>query len=175
MAIISTALVAYSLLSHQIIPQPDVALFKSLVGSWKGTCKTWLDPEKDPDEAAIEGEFTEVLEGKFIRHTYTSTFMKKPRKGEEHHAINKVTNKFEITWIDDFHMNYGIMFSEGRPTASGWSVTGKYATGPSTPAWSWRTSYDFEDKDTLNLTSYNISPEGKEDIAIEIVYKRVKK
>jgi len=34
----------------------------------------------------------------------------KPRHGEETIAWNSVDQRFEVAWVDDFHMNYAILF-----------------------------------------------------------------
>ena len=46
----------------------------------------------------------------------------KPRHGEELIAFNSIAKRFQISWVDDFHMNYAIMFSEGDATARGFAV-----------------------------------------------------
>ncbi len=46
-------------------------LFKKLIGKWKGDVKTWFEPGKLADESTVVGEFTPLLEGKFIRHSYS--------------------------------------------------------------------------------------------------------
>ena len=60
--------------------------------------------------------------------------------GQETIASNALKKRFQISWFDDFHMNYAIMFSQGQATASGFVVTGKYDTGPNTPEWGWKPS-----------------------------------
>ncbi len=149
------------------------SFLKSLVGKWKGTCRTWLQPHELADESQIEGEFQDVLNGLAIRHAYSSMFQDKPRVGEETIGFDSVRAVFQITWVDSFHMNYATMFSEGSSTERGFSVMGDYAVGPGEDTWSWRTEFELGDADQLTFTSYNVSPSGEEAKAAETQYARV--
>jgi hypothetical protein len=156
---------------RQALPQD---LLKSLVGSWEGTCRTWLEPGKLADESRVEGTIRPVLGGRFVRHEYEGTIQGQPRHGDETIAFNSVTERFQVSWVDDFHMNYGIMFSEGEATERGFIVKGKYDVARDTPPWGWKTVYEVIDKDHLTITAYNVTPDGQEAKAVETTYVRAR-
>lgn len=147
-------------------------LLERLSGNWWGVAKTWFEPDKLADESSVVGRFEKVFNGKFVRHTYESSIQGKKRIGEELLAFNSVSEMYESSWIDDFHMNYGIMFSFGKATDMGFEVHGKYDVPDDRSPWGWRTTYEVFDPAMIRITAYNIRPDGIEAKAIETEYRR---
>ena len=116
-----------------------IVLFEKMIGRWEGNCRTWFEPGKLADESKVTGEITGFLDGRFFRHTYEGMIQGKRQRGEDMIAFNSITKTFQSSWVDDFHMNYAIMFSQGKATERGFTVRGEYDIGEYQPKWAWRT------------------------------------
>ena len=71
------------------------------------------------------------------------------------------------TWTDSWHMAHQLMRCEGELVEDGSvSLKGNYKVDGH-PDWGWRTQI-VPGEDTLRYLMYNVSPEGEEEIAVEM-------
>jgi hypothetical protein len=146
-----------------------------LVGKWEGTATTWFEPGVIGDTSPVSGSMRLVLNGRFIMHEYTGSMGGEPLEGIAFYGYHLALQKFQSAWIDSFHNGTAIMFSEGTKGVEKMDVLGSYAyiTPEEEQHWGWRTQLDFVSDDEVMITAFNVTPEGEEHKATEVVYKRV--
>ncbi|PSK91063.1 DUF1579 domain-containing protein [Taibaiella chishuiensis] len=145
-----------------------------LAGNWTVYTRTWFEPGDPADESEMTGQIKPVLDGRFMMHEYSGSLKGKAFTGVALYGYDLSSGRFQVAWVDSFHMGTGIMLSQSRPGSDVFDVKGSYvAGGDEAEVWGWRTELDLPDDGTLVIRAYNISPEGEESIATETVYKRV--
>lgn len=145
-----------------------------LAGEWQGICKTWFEPDQLADESPMKGKMTPVLDGRFLLFEYEGSMTGKQFDGMAIIGFSINSDKFQMAWIDSFHMGTDIMFSEGRSIGKLFSVIGNYG-GPQLPEpWAWRTEIELKNPETIVVTAYNIAPTGEEARATETIFSRNK-
>jgi len=146
-----------------------------LVGSWTGTSKLWLEPDKLTDESPVVGSIHLILDARFALYLYQGSIEGEPQHGMFMFGYNTTDDQYEASWVDSFHNNTAIMFCVGIPRDNGFSVLGSYPDPTGGPDWGWRTEVEWVDRDHLVISAYNISPEGDEAKATETKLTRGKK
>ena len=145
-----------------------------LEGNWQGLARTWFEPGKLADESPIRGTMKLVLGGRFILHEYTGSMSGKPLEGMMLIGYHLGLGQYQSAWVDSFHNDTAMMFSEGKRGDAAFSMLGGYAyvTPEMEQHWGWRTEIEMVGEDEILIRAYNISPEGEEAKATEIEYKR---
>jgi len=145
-----------------------------LAGEWKGTTKIWLDPNGEPEESPIQGNFELVLDGRFVLHKYSWRFHGKSHEGIMILGYHLSLDKFQTIWIDSFHTGTDMMYSEGKRGEEDFTVLGSYASvsAETEQLWGWRTHFVIVNDDEIVITAYNISPDRQETKGTETVYRR---
>jgi hypothetical protein len=146
-----------------------------LAGEWEGVSRTWFDPGTVADESPVRGSMRLILDGRFILHEYKGTMQGKPLDGMAIYGYHLGLGKFQAAWVDSFHNGTALMFSEGKRGDTALSMLGSYAyvTHDREQHWGWRTEIEIVNDLEIKITAYNISPEGEEAKATEVVYKKL--
>ncbi len=145
-----------------------------LEGEWQGTTKTWFEPDQLGDESPMQGTMKPILDGRFMLYQYEGSLGGKTFEGIAIIGFSISNDKFQMAWVDSFHMGTGIMFSEGKKPDKLFSVLGNYGGGEMPEPWGWRSEIELKDKDSMIITAYNITPTGEESKATETLYTRKK-
>ena len=146
-----------------------------LAGSWTGTSRLWLEPDKLADDSPIIGTIQLILDGRFALYLYQGSVQGEPQHGLFTFGYNTTLDRYEASWVDSFHNNTAIMFCMGNATENGFFVLGSYPDPNGGPDWNWRTEVALLDEDHLLIADYNIHPDGGEPKATEAGLTRVKK
>lgn len=148
-------------------------LLASLAGSWHGTSKLWLEPDKLTNEAPVAGVVQIILDGRFAMFMYQSYIEGEPQHGIFTFGYNTLLDRYETSWVDSYHNNTAIMYCTGRAQENGFSVLGSYPDPSGGPDWGWRTEVQIIDFNNFSITAFNIHPEGAEAKAAELTLAKV--
>lgn len=145
---------------------------EGLVGRWRGTVRTWFDPGGEAIENEISGTFHRAFDAGALLHDYRSRVGDRAADGLAVIGIDIATNRPCMSWVDTFHTGSNVMLfaADDRAVADGVSLHGSYAAGDET--WRWRIVIRVAGPDEVRIDHFNITPDGEEGRAIEIVYRR---
>ena len=142
-------------------------ILSTLVGSWRGTYRLWLEPGVLHTECPTEATGVAVLGGRFTTLRYTWTVDGEGQEGEFLLAAPDDGRHLQAAWIDTWHNGSGILFCS--PDGAG-AVVGTY--GPAEEPWRWRTAIEVTGPDAIVVTAWNITPHGDEAMATQATYER---
>ena len=146
-----------------------------LAGGYRGLAKTWIEPGAPAEEAPWEGLIEPILGGRFVRFEYRSRLLGGPIAGLMVLGFEKDRAEFQLSWIDSLHTGSATMLSTGPDVAGDQpiSVRGRYFVAQTQEYWGWRTEIDDLGNGPLVVRMFNVTPDGQEDLGVEIALERV--
>jgi Protein of unknown function (DUF1579) len=144
------------------------------VGKWSGINRLhtpWI--EENP---VRESNSTAVIEltarGRFLKIEYDWTFEYALQEGLILIGNENESDSIKAFWIDSWHLSDKFMVSEGRLGADDIISLKGFYTVPENPDWGWRTIIEPKSEDSFKILMFNVSPEGEETLAVEMMFKR---
>ena len=143
-----------------------------LVGVWEGTNRLhtpWMpDPLKVSDSNAT---VRSKMNGQFLSIEYSWTFEGERQEGLLILGCDRKSDAVQAVWTDSWHSKDVLMLCNGtRQTDGTISVLGHYPVADH-PDWGWRTQIE-PTANSFRYVMYNLSPEGEEEVAVEMDFKR---
>lgn len=144
---------------------------QALIGDWVGTKQLYFSPPPAPAlSSPSKLSVTPVAGGSFLQFNYDWTYEGETQAGLLLFGVEE-ENAASAAWVDSFHMSSKIMFSTGTAASGSADLRGTYAAPPG-PDWGWRTAIRPVSANQLQVLMHNISPDGQEDLAVQIDYTR---
>ncbi len=144
---------------------------RALIGEWQGTKRLHLDPPPAPAASSPSKlAVTAVAGGSFLQFNYDWTFEGAGQAGVLLFGYDE-ENAASAAWVDSFHMSSKITFCTGTAAEGSVDLRGSYAAPPG-PDWGWRIVIRSISANELQIVMHNISPEGQEDLAVQLDYTR---
>lgn len=142
------------------------------IGEWLGTKQLYMEPPPIP-AISSPSKLTAcpIAGGSFLQFNYDWTYEGNAQSGVLLFGYDE-QNAASAAWVDSFHMSSKILFCTGTKTADkSASVRGSYEAPPG-PDWGWRITIHSVSAKELQIVMHNISPEGQEDLAVQLDYTR---
>ncbi len=140
----------------------------ALAGNFTGTSRLQDPMNNIAEESPSSMTVTPMLGGKFVRLDYTWGYQGAPQEGSILVGFNPKSGEVTAHWIDGWHNGTRVMPCTGTSDGKNISVAGSYPAPPG-PDWGWKTVIE-PGADSLTVTMYNVWPEGKEELAVEMKY-----
>ena len=142
-------------------------LQQALLGDWTGTKRLYLEPPpSDPSISDAKLAAIAVAGGNFIQFNYSWSYDGDEQTGVLLFGYDE-ENAASAAWVDSFHASGKILYCTGTAAKGTVDVRGSYAAPPG-PDWGWRMVIRSVSRSDLQIVMHNISPEGQEDLAVEI-------
>ena len=150
------------------VPEPLAAL----VGRWTGTMRLWMSPAEPAQQSDSTATVSLAARGRFLSLEYTWSEEGVPQAGQILIGHEPRSGAVTAVWIDSWHMGDKMMICQGSLGPDG-AVTlrGAYAAPPG-PDWGWQIRLAPTPRGTFEIVMYNVTPEGKAQVAVEVGYSR---
>jgi hypothetical protein len=143
---------------------------EKLVGEWQGTNLLWLS------EQPIKSETTATVKsaagGTCLCVEYVWKY-----EGEAQEGIlllgSQGEGRMQGIWRDSWHSSGEFMISDGKAEGPDQVQILSHYAAPPGPDWGWRTHLRSLGNDRFEIAMVNISPEGEEDPAVRMEYRRI--
>jgi Protein of unknown function (DUF1579) len=113
-----------------------------------------------------------IILGRFLHIRTTWVDEGQPQEGLLLVGYNKSRDVGMAVWLDSWHKSVQFMHFEGSLDENvGFNFDGSYGVA-SGPDLGWRITWQIDENGSLQLTMYNISPDGDELWAVKAEYKR---
>ena len=145
-----------------------------LIGVWAGENLlhlSWLTPTDY--QSLSELTVATAVREKFLTFNYQWSHEDAPHEGLLLVGFDAKQELVNASWIDSWHQSAKPLALSGAIDESGAiDLRGNYEV-PNHPDWGWRIVVKTADG-ALQMTMYNVSPEGTEDLAVRADYQRVR-
>jgi hypothetical protein len=143
-----------------------------LTGRWRGSYRLTVSPDEPARESQSTAVVAPMAGGRFARIDYVWGDRAAPQDGSILFGRDRERRVVTALWVDSWHMSDKVMICEGVATGgNSIDVRGTYAAPPG-PDCGWRTVIETGEESSLCMVMYNVSPAGKEDLAVDAVYRR---
>jgi hypothetical protein len=138
--------------------------FDNLPGTWSGTSRLFFEGKEMDSASAVEIRL--VGQGQFLSVAYTWQYNKQPQDGLIIIPTALGAQAADAVWLDSWHMSSQIMQCKATLAPSGAAaLLGSYPAPPG-PDWGWRIETGGENDGSLSMRMFNITPQGREQIAV---------
>jgi hypothetical protein len=148
----------------------------SLVGKWKTTGKTWMEPGQPAVEMSGTMEASWILGGRYLQEIHLGNFMGQPFEGRGLDGYDNATHEYFDSWVDN--MGTGVMLFHGS-CDDPCKVLTETAEGPDPmtgKVMKTKTVTTFLDPDTYRFEMYvvGVGKDGQDAKVMEMTGKRQK-